>query len=223
MYNEEDMKDALKRFDWAAVQALLPNRDTPTLKKLLGDVSHSGCFIRLHPLKPAEDQRRSAMRTELRTLAATIAGVDAGKFVDFLLNQVDITEAALDVINENVDNDPYSGFDVPTQAWAALEWALLEMVDVHRQMHEGLQNSQENGTVFIDPLNLRVNSQNGSSLADQHAFANGCQYAPHVGTSQSLVKDWAVYLASEGRCWRGGIACSAADLATGRRLASDCR
>ena len=77
MYNEEQMYVALRKFNWVSVLSLLPNQDQGTLKKLLTDVLRSGCFLRLHALKPTQEQKRRAMKSDLRIFAVKVGGKTA--------------------------------------------------------------------------------------------------------------------------------------------------
>jgi hypothetical protein len=165
MYNQEKMNKALRNFDWPAVVALLPEQTLKSLGELLSSVSRSGCFIRLYSLSSEQDELRANMIDELKALSAQLGGTQGTSYVEFLLQQVEITELALAEIESSLKEDPYTAQPPDQQAWSALVWAAREMLDVHRQMQSGLGNHQEGGVVILDPLKLRVDKEHGSGLA----------------------------------------------------------
>lgn len=166
MYNEEKMNRALRAFDWVSVLALLPQQTLESLRRLLSDVSRSGCLIRLHPLTPEQDQLRTTMIDELKILSGRLGGTQATKWVEFLLHQVEITELALSEIETTLNEDDYSALLPDQQAWSALRWAAGEMLDVHRQMQAGLEIHREGDVVLLDPLKLRVDKDHGHGSAE---------------------------------------------------------
>jgi len=165
MYNEEKMNKALRAFDWANVISLLPEQTLESLRELLGDISRSGCLIRLYPLSSEQDELRANMIDKLKVLSAQLGGTKGTKYVEFLLQQVEITELALAEIESSLKEDPYTTQPPDQQAWSALIWAAREMLDVHRQMQAGLANHREGEVVILDPLKLRVDKEHGSGLA----------------------------------------------------------
>jgi len=165
MYNEEKMNRALRAFDWAVALATLPDQTLDSLRKLLSDVSRSGCLIRLHSLSPEEEVRRSKMIDELNALSARVGGTHATRAMQFILHQVEITELALAEIEGTLNEDDYSALVPSQQAWSALKWAAGEMLDVHRQMQAGLENHREGDVVLLDPLTLRVDKEHGHGSA----------------------------------------------------------
>ena len=165
MYNEEQMNKALRAFDWATVISLLPEQTLESLRELLGDVSRSGCLIRLYSLSSEQDELRANMIDELKVLSTRLGGTRGAKYVEFLLQQVEITELALAEIEDSLQADPYTIQSPDQQAWSALMWAAREMLDVHRQMQAGLSKHPEGEVVILDPLKLRVDKEHGSGLA----------------------------------------------------------
>src|SRR4051812_3471361 len=101
MYNEEKMNKALRAFDWPAVLNLLPDQTMESLRKLLTDVSRSGCLIRMYPLSAEQDELRTKMIDELKTLSTKVGGDRARKYVEFLCHQIDVTELALGEIGHS--------------------------------------------------------------------------------------------------------------------------
>jgi hypothetical protein len=75
--------------------ALLPEQTLESLRELLSEVSRSGCLIRLYALSAEQDQRRAKMIEELKALSAQLGGTQATKYLEFLLQQVEITEGRL--------------------------------------------------------------------------------------------------------------------------------
>jgi len=124
----------------------------------------------LHKLKPAQEERRSKMAEELTSFANQVGGTSASNYVEYILHQIGLTEAALEEINETVDADDYSSLSLDKQAWAALNWALSEMLDIHRQMQENLAASRRDDAIIIDPLTLRVDAEHGYGLGED----SGC-------------------------------------------------
>ncbi len=165
MYNEEKMNKALRAFDWAAVMSLLPDQTLESLRKLLGNVSRSGCLIRLYSLSTQQDELRAQMIDKLKVLSAQLGGTHETKYVELLLHQVEITELALAEIESSLKEDDFTAQSLEQQAWSALTWAAREMLDVHRQMQAGLDNHREGEVVMLDPLKLRVDEEHGSGLA----------------------------------------------------------
>jgi hypothetical protein len=111
---------------------MLPDQTLDSLRKLLSDVSRSGCLIRLHTLSPKEEARGSKTIDELKALTARIGGTQGTKCIEFILQQVEITELALAEIEATLNDDDYSALEPSQQAWSALKWAGREMLDVHR-------------------------------------------------------------------------------------------
>jgi hypothetical protein len=165
MYNEEKMNKALRAFDWPAVLNLLPDQTMESLRKLLTDVSRSGCLIRMYPLSAEQDELRTKMIDEFKTLSTKLGGDRARKYVEFLCHQIDVTELALGEIGHSLDEDAYSRLSPELQAWSALIWASREMLDVHRQVQENLDNQRRGQTVMIDPLTIRLDKKHGHGSA----------------------------------------------------------
>jgi len=165
MYNVEKMNKALRAFDWPAVLALLPEQRIESLRELLSDVSRSGCLIRFFVLREEQNERRAKMIEELKGLSAQLGGTQATRHLDFLLQQVKITELALTEIDTTVDKDDYTALPVGQQAWSALVWAAREMLEVFRQIQAGLANHPKSEGVVIDPLTLRVDKEHGYGSA----------------------------------------------------------
>jgi len=164
------MKKALEKFDWAAVLAHLPDNGEESLKKLLTDITRTGVLIRVFSLSESKEKRRAQFIEELKVFVSG-AGVEAAdKYLKYLLLQVEITEAALRVIDMTLSSDAFSSFSESHQAWSVLEWASREMLDVHRQSMEGLRASQTRGAVIVDPLTLRLDKAHGEGLADGRIY-----------------------------------------------------
>jgi hypothetical protein len=164
MYNEEKMNKALRTFDWPAVVTLLPEQTLESLRKLLSDVSRSGCLIRMYPLCAEQDELRTKMIEDIKSLCAQFGGPKATRYFEFLLRQVEIVELALAEIDSTFDQDDYAALTAEQQAWSVLLWAAREMLDVHRQMQTGLDNHRKDESVIIDPLTLRVDKEHGYGL-----------------------------------------------------------
>lgn len=131
------MKKALERFDWAAVLVHLPDHGEESLKKLLTDITRTGVLIRVFLPSESIEKRRAQFIEELTKFVGG-TGVDgADRYLKHHLLQVEITEAALRVIDTTLSSDAFSSFSESHQAWSVLEWASDEMLDVHRQSMEG--------------------------------------------------------------------------------------
>ena len=159
------MNKALRSFDWPAVVALLPEQTRESLRELLSDVSRSGCLIRLYLFSAEQNKLRSNMIAELKVLSAQLGGAKATRYLEFLLDQVEITEMALSTIGSTVNEDAYAALLPGQQAWSAVMWAAREMLNVHRQIQVGLANQHSAGGVMIDPLTLRVDKEHGYGSA----------------------------------------------------------
>jgi len=165
MYNEEMMNKALRAFDWESVLALLPEQTVESLRKLLGDVQRSGCLIRLYRLTSGQERLRAKMIESLRSFTEKLGGPSATKALEFLLQQVQITELALAEIEHTLDQDSYSALGPDHQAWSTLLWAAREMSNVFQQAQNGLQDHDPGMPVIIDPLTLRLSKEQGYGLA----------------------------------------------------------
>ena len=164
MYDREKMNKALRVFDQSTVLSLLPDESSDTVRELLGDISRSGCLIRLYALTPEQEEHRAQMINWLNALTKKRAK-ESG-YVKFLLDEVArITELTLAEIESSLKDDLFSTLPIDQQAWSALEWAGREMLSVQRQMEEGRRERSEGDQVIIDPLNLRVDKEHGYGLA----------------------------------------------------------
>ena len=123
MYNEKTLKKALEKFDWAAVLAHLPNCGEECLQKLFSDITRTGVLIRVFPLSESIEKRRAQFIDELKVFVAGSGIEGADKYLRYLLSQVEITEAALSVIDTTLTSDNFSSFSESHQAWSILEWA----------------------------------------------------------------------------------------------------
>jgi hypothetical protein len=161
MYNEEHMNKALRSFDWAKVLELLPKDSLEGLRELLDDVSKSGCLIRLHALSSEKNDLRTQMIKHLQALCSALGGPDETLRLQFLIDQVEVTELALAMIESSFNQDDYAQLNPADQASSLLTWAAAEMLDVNRQILETLDQFRAGDGIVIDPLNLRLDKEHG--------------------------------------------------------------
>lgn len=165
MYKEDDMNKALRAFDWSAPQALLQGNSIEDLRKLVSDVSRSGCLLRLYKLSAQNTEARKEMIEHIRTLCSNPQTSEAAQHFEFVLQQVDITEMALSGIDDTFQQDEYAQLNSADQAWALIVWAASEMLDVHRQMLAALDVYRSGDVIVIDPLHCRLDKEHGYASA----------------------------------------------------------
>jgi len=215
MKNEEQLKKVFERFEWSGVVGLLPDRSENTLQDLLSLVSKTGVLIRVYDIGAAKDAKRAQFIEDLKSFVASSKIDQAEAYLAYLLSQVAITEAAIREIDETLAQDPFSSLPADRQAWSILSWAATEMLDVHRQMNEGVQARTVDGGLFIDPLNLRVDKAHGSSLADGRIY----QLAQTAENTLRLLGHRNKWNASEAFVIPARVEVSADDLKAAARVA----
>jgi len=222
MYNEQTLKKALEKFDWAAVLSHLPNCDEKCLQKLLGDITRTGVLIRVFSISESIEKRRAQFIDELKVFVAGSGIKGADKYLRYLLSQVEITEAAFSVIDTTLTSDGFSSFSESQQAWSILEWAAREMQNVHRQTMDGLRASAECRSAVIDPLTLRLDKAHGQGLADGSYLStggDGSQYTSYAWTPTKMVQDRSISTSTPHNTDRGRNGDRARRLALGRCVA----